>query len=88
MAHILVVDDESVIREILVTLLEMQGHEVTEAGSGAEALATFDEDTHDLVISDIMMPEMNGFDLLRSLQPRWQPWSARPGRPRRQSAGR
>ena len=68
MAHILVVDDEPAIREVLECTLEMLGHTVSAAGSGVEALARFDAETFDLVLSDVMMPDMNGFDLLAELQ--------------------
>ena len=72
MAHILVVDDEAPIREVLEGMLEILGHQVTLAGNGIEALACFDDGTYDLVLSDVMMPDMNGFDLLAELQLRTQ----------------
>ena len=68
MAHILVVDDEPAIREVLEGTLEMMGHSVGTAASGVEALALFESESFDLVLSDVMMPDMNGFDLLAELQ--------------------
>lgn len=70
MARILIVDDEPAVRDVLAAILGMQGHEVTEAESGVDALAKFDPDVHELVVSDVMMPQMNGFDLLTELGPR------------------
>ena len=69
MARILVVDDEESIREILCACLEGLGHETTTAGSGVEALARFREKRFDLVLSDVIMDDMNGFQLLKALQP-------------------
>jgi len=70
MAQILIVDDEPDVRDVLAAILGMQGHEVTEAESGLDALDKFDPDRHQLVVSDVMMPDMNGFDLLTELGPR------------------
>ena len=70
MAHILIVDDEPAVRDVLAGILGLQGHEVTEAVSGVDALERFDAELHELVISDVMMPDMNGFDLLTELGPR------------------
>lgn len=69
MAHILVVDDEEPILEILCTHLEGLGHETTSARSGAEALARFREQPFDLILSDVLMDDLNGFQLLNALQP-------------------
>lgn len=69
MARILVVDDEAPVREALRALLERRGHAVTEAANGLEALEVFAGNAFDLVLSDVVMPEMNGFDLLKALQP-------------------
>lgn len=69
MARILVVDDEAPVREALHALLAARGHAVTEAENGLEALKAFAVQAFDLVLSDVVMPEMNGFDLLKALQP-------------------
>ncbi len=62
--RILVVDDESIIRESLSFILTKEGFEVTEAVNGKEAFQKIVEQTFDLVISDIEMPEMKGIELL------------------------
>jgi len=59
--RILVADDEANIRRILKTRLEMQGHELALAENGAEALELFRGVEPDLVILDVMMPELDGF---------------------------
>ena len=62
---ILVVDDDEQVRRTVARMLRLEGHEVTEAGSGAEALAALEPGPVDLVLSDVMMPDMNGCDLGR-----------------------
>jgi PAS domain S-box-containing protein len=63
MATILVVDDRAVNRQFLVTLLTYAGHVVVEASDGVEALAKMRVERPGLVISDIYMPNMGGFEL-------------------------
>ena len=58
---ILVVDDNQEIREILRILLENESYEVTEAGDGAAALLALSAESFDLIILDIMMPHLNGY---------------------------
>lgn len=65
---ILVVDDEEMMRGLLSKILEKDGYTVLSAPSGAEALKTIDEGKVDLVITDVKMPEMNGFDLLKHIK--------------------
>jgi signal transduction histidine kinase len=65
---IVVVDDNINDREILFGLLDAQGYEVTSASNGVEALEKIRKSKPDLVISDIMMPEMDGFGLCRELK--------------------
>lgn len=67
---ILVVDDEEDLRVLLRFELEAQGHEVDEAGSGGEALAAIAASRPDLVMLDLRMPGMDGWDVLRDLQAR------------------
>ena len=58
---ILVVDDNPEIREILRILLENEAYEVTEADNGAAALIALSAESFDLIILDIMMPHLNGY---------------------------
>ena len=62
MATILVVDDRSVNRDFLVTLLGYVGHSVLQASDGAEALAIVRAQHPDLIITDLMMPTMSGVE--------------------------
>jgi putative nucleotidyltransferase with HDIG domain len=65
---VLVVDDEEAIREVVSTLLEAQGYRCTTCSNGRIALDTFGTDAFDLVLSDIVMPEMDGLKLLAELR--------------------
>ncbi len=67
MAQILVVDDEEKIRKILKLTLSLKGHEVDEARTGEEALTKVKNNLYDLIIADIKMPGMDGFELLRRI---------------------
>ncbi len=67
---ILIVDDEEAIREIVSTLLEAEGYRCTLVREGKEALAQFNADSHDLVLSDIIMPGMDGLKLLQKVHAR------------------
>ena len=68
MATILVVDDRAENREFLVTLLGYRNHRVLEARDGAQALALARSEHPDLVITDILMPVMDGYELVRRLR--------------------
>jgi putative nucleotidyltransferase with HDIG domain len=65
---VLVVDDEEAIREVVTTLLEAQGYHCVACGNGRIALEAFRNVTFDLVLSDIVMPEMDGLKLLSELR--------------------
>jgi signal transduction histidine kinase len=67
---ILLVDDEEGIRKVLGLSLADQGYKVHSAGSGAEALKTFDEVNPPIVLTDIKMPDMDGITLLQKLKQR------------------
>jgi CheY-like chemotaxis protein len=67
-AEILVIDDDPLIRDMLSTELADAGHSVTAAANGWEGMRRFRPDFHDLVITDICMPQVNGADLLRVLR--------------------
>jgi putative nucleotidyltransferase with HDIG domain len=68
--RILVVDDEEAIREVVSTLLEAQGYKCRVASSGLRALPLLESDEFDLVLSDIVMPDMNGLELLEQVRQR------------------
>jgi signal transduction histidine kinase/CheY-like chemotaxis protein len=68
MATILVVDDHPTNREFLATFLAYQGHRLLEAASGAEALDLVYNERPDLVIADIVMPAMDGYEFVRQLR--------------------
>ncbi len=68
--RILVVDDETNIRELAALYLEKEGFVVEPAPDGAEALARFDKNPPALVILDVMMPGMDGFQVCRELRKR------------------
>src|SRR5215213_2769243 len=65
---ILVVDDEEGVRRLLVSLLTRDGYAVTAVGSGAEALDAVAQAPPHLVLLDIRMPEMDGFEVYRRLR--------------------
>lgn len=67
MATILIIDDEEPIRALLRTTLEAAGHEVMEAPNGRIGLELYRHRPTNLVITDILMPELNGLDLLLEL---------------------
>lgn len=68
MYHILVVDDESRIRAIIKKYAEFEGHRVTEAGDGMEAVTLCRTQSFDMIIMDIMMPELDGFSACREIR--------------------
>jgi PAS domain S-box-containing protein len=68
--HVLLVDDEADGRELLVVYLERCGAEVTAAGSAADALAAIERRTPDVLVSDIAMPGVDGYELVRRIRAR------------------
>jgi CheY-like chemotaxis protein len=65
---ILVVDDEPDLRFLLRRIFESAGHEVIEAGNGADALVAVRRSPPDLVVTDVMMPIMDGVELISRLR--------------------
>jgi len=63
MARILVAEDEAPVREFVVRALEHAGHEVTSVGDGQRAVETLTTARFDLLVTDIVMPEMDGITL-------------------------
>ena len=68
MATILVVDDEPHIREVVALYLRRDGHEVLTAVDGEEALRMHRQRTPDLVVLDLMLPKLSGFEVCRQIQ--------------------
>ena len=69
--QVLVVDDDPAIRACLTTLLESACYDVAAAQDGIEALLLISESTPDIIISDLNMPRMSGFDLLSEVRRRF-----------------
>ena len=68
MFHILVADDDKHTRRLLQAVLEHEGYRVSVAENGKEALSLLDHQHIDLVVLDVMMPEMDGYDFTRTLR--------------------
>src|SRR5664279_3211449 len=68
MTKILLVEDDKSLREIYGVRLLAEGYEITSAGDGEEALAMAVKEHPDLIISDVMMPKISGFDMLDILR--------------------
>ena len=68
MTKILVVDDQAENRELVVTLINYRGYQPLEAANGADALALVRSEHPDLVISDVLMPSMDGYEFVRQLR--------------------
>ena len=68
MPRVLVVDDEPHIVRLIQVNLERQGYQVETANNGAVALAKIKDNRPDLLVSDVMMPEMDGFELLANVR--------------------
>jgi len=68
--RILIVDDDEMVRMALVELLKPEGYILDAAGSGKEALIKIDENRYDLMMFDIIMPEIDGFELCKRVRAR------------------
>ena len=68
MYHILVVDDEKMIRELIKKYAVFEGHEVEEAENGMEAIELCKSKNFDLIIMDVMMPELDGFSTCKEIR--------------------
>ena len=66
--RVLVVDDEPMVREVVARYLELDGLIVTEVADGAEAIQWLDCNTADLIVLDVMLPEIDGLTILRRLR--------------------
>ena len=65
--HILVVDDEQLLRKLTMSILTAAGYQVTTCSSGTEALALYRRQAYDLVVMDMIMPGPNGIETFHSL---------------------
>ena len=68
MAHILVIDDEADIRTILERFFKKVGHTVDTAGDGKAAMRLLKLNRYDLVTTDVMMPEMDGLEVISAIR--------------------
>jgi CheY-like chemotaxis protein len=68
--RVLVIDDDSSIREVVRSLLASFGYDCQTAVDGARGLARFDEGGWDLVLTDLAMPEMNGWEVVEAIRQR------------------
>jgi CheY-like chemotaxis protein len=67
MPHILVIEDDAFFSELLLELLQQDGHKVSLATDGAKALQLLTVQRPDLIITDILMPNMDGVELIMTL---------------------
>ena len=68
MSHVLIVDDHSPQRSLIRAIVKLDGHQVSEAGTGEEALASLAMTPYDLVILDLVMPGVDGYQVLEQLR--------------------
>jgi DNA-binding response OmpR family regulator len=68
MAKVLICDDEAGLRAVIKRYALFEGHEVTEAGDGFEAIEACKKESFDIIIMDLMMPEMDGFTAVREIR--------------------
>jgi DNA-binding response OmpR family regulator len=68
MFNILVVEDDQTLLKVMCAVLDKKGYHALPAGSGLEALIVMEKEHVDLMISDIMMPDMNGYELTKELR--------------------
>ena len=69
--EVLVVDDEEVMRKLMTKILEKAGYTVHTAAGGLEARALLAEHEFDMVLSDVKMPDMNGFELPKEIKTKY-----------------
>ena len=77
MARILVIEDDPAVVEMLTLMIQNEGHDVEVVVDGAHAIERLDRPPPDLVLLDLMMPSVGGFDVLSELRAR-QGWSTIP----------
>ncbi len=67
MSRVLIVDDEANLRKVLAAMLRKEGYEVAIAADGEQALAEFEKNGADVIVSDLVMPKLGGLDILRAV---------------------
>ena len=68
---ILVADDEAMMRNLLLKILESEGYQVSVVSSANEALEKLKAEKYDILMTDVKMPGMSGFDLLKQVKVKW-----------------
>lgn len=68
MANVLIIDDEESVLTLMSEILAQDGHDITVASTGAEGVKKYSADTIDIVITDLVMPEKSGLDLIMELR--------------------
>ncbi|HEY0839648.1 MAG TPA: response regulator, partial [Vulgatibacter sp.] len=64
-ARVLIVDDEANLRKVLAATLKREGYDIVQAADGAQAIEIFDKGGIDIVVSDLVMPKLGGFEVLQ-----------------------
>lgn len=68
MAHILVAEDERDIRDLITFTLTFAGHQITQAANGAQAVELAKQEVPDLIMTDVRMPKMTGYEACRAIK--------------------
>ncbi|MEE9554269.1 MAG: response regulator [candidate division Zixibacteria bacterium] len=68
---ILVADDEVMMRNLILKILESEGYQISMVSSGDEAMTVLEKENFDLLLTDVKMPGMSGFDLLKTVKDKW-----------------
>ncbi len=66
--HILIVEDDNVLQEMYCEKFEMDGFKVEKAATGREGLKTLEKSVPDIILLDILMPDMNGLEMLKEMK--------------------
>ena len=68
---LLIIDDEDRLRKLLSRILQLEGYDVAEAATAKEGLKKLEQDTFDVILSDVKLPDMNGIELTRKIKEGW-----------------
>ena len=68
MSHVLVVDDDATVREVVLSYLRAEGYDVSEAADGETALSMVGHERPDLVVLDVMLPGVDGLEVIRRIR--------------------